>query len=126
MLPTVFANKTGGRLTQPTLTAYWGKVKARANLEFDFYLATKHMSVHRLFKLGLSTRAISAQMGWSEKAVEKLLRVYGHADVVALRRSMRSIPTQFPTQVSRESASDLALSQYGPSPGSPASAGFFR
>jgi hypothetical protein len=54
-LPTVFANKTGGRLTQPTLTAYWGKVKARANLEFDFYLATKHMSVHRLFKLGLST-----------------------------------------------------------------------
>jgi hypothetical protein len=23
-------------------------------------------------------------MGWSEKTVEKLLRVYGHADVVAL------------------------------------------
>ena len=83
-LPLVFVNKTGGRLTQPTLGAYWAQVKARAGLEHDFYLATKHMSVHRLFKLGLSTRAISAQMGWSEKAVDKLLRTYGHADVVAL------------------------------------------
>jgi hypothetical protein len=40
--------------------------------------------VHALYKLGLSPRAIAAQCGWSESAVERLLRVYGHADVVAL------------------------------------------
>jgi integrase len=38
----VFRNKTGGQLTQPTLTAYWKEVKARARLDFDFYMATKH------------------------------------------------------------------------------------
>ena len=32
----------------------------------------------------LSKRAIAAQMGGSERAVENLLRVYGHADLVAL------------------------------------------
>ena len=47
-------------------------------------LATKHYGVHLLYKLGLSKRAIAAQMGWSEDAVDGLLRVYGHADLVAL------------------------------------------
>ena len=28
--------------------------------------------------------SIAAQMGWSEKAVEKLLTVYGHIDLIAL------------------------------------------
>jgi hypothetical protein len=40
--------------------------------------------VHRLYGLGLSKRAIAAQMGWSEQAVDSLLRTYGHADQVAL------------------------------------------
>jgi hypothetical protein len=40
--------------------------------------------VHLLYKLGLSKRAIAAQMGWSEAAVDGLLRVYGHAEDVAL------------------------------------------
>jgi hypothetical protein len=31
--------------------------------------------VHLLYTLGLSKRAIAAQMGWSEKAVDNLLRV---------------------------------------------------
>jgi hypothetical protein len=35
-------------------------------------------------RLGLSSRAIGAQMGWSEKAVDSLLQVYGHVDLVAL------------------------------------------
>ncbi|HEY1275740.1 MAG TPA: tyrosine-type recombinase/integrase [Thermoleophilaceae bacterium] len=80
----VFASKTGKPLSQPTLSGYWSQVKAAAGLEFDFYLATKHYAVHLLYKLGLSKRAIAAQTGWSEGAVEKLLRVYGHADLVAL------------------------------------------
>jgi hypothetical protein len=63
---------------------YWSQVKARAGLDFDFYLASKHYGVHLLYKLGLSTRAIGAQMGWSEGTVEKLLQVYGHIDLVAL------------------------------------------
>jgi integrase len=80
----VFRSKAGKRLSQPTLTAYWAQVRARAGLEHDFYLATKHLGVHLLYKLGLSKRAIAAQMGWTEKNVEKLLRIYGHADLVAL------------------------------------------
>lgn len=30
------------------------------------------------------SRAIGAQMGWSEKAVESLLHVHGHIDLIAL------------------------------------------
>jgi integrase len=84
-LPIVFASKTGKRLSAPTLTGYWAQVKAAAGLDFDFYMVTKHLSVHRLYGLGLSARAIATQMGWAEGAVEKLLRVYGHAEHVALR-----------------------------------------
>ena len=80
----VFHSKTGKRLSQPTHSGYWQQVRAAAGLDFDFYLATKHYAVHRLYKLGLSKRGIAAQTGWSDKAVEKLLRVYGHADLVAL------------------------------------------
>jgi integrase len=80
----VFTTKTGQRLTASTMTGYWGQVKARARLDFDLYLATKHLGVHLLYKLGLSARAIAAQMGWSERGVETLLRTYGHADVAVL------------------------------------------
>jgi integrase len=80
----VFLSKTGRRLSQPMLSGYWSPVKARAGVEFDFYLATKHYGVHLLYKLGLSPRGIAAQMGWSEAAVHNLLRVYGHIDLIAL------------------------------------------
>jgi integrase len=80
----VFTTKTGTRLTASTMTGYWGQVKARAGLDFDLYLTTKHLGVHLLYKLGLSARAIAAQMGWSERGVETLLRTYGHADVAVL------------------------------------------
>jgi hypothetical protein len=66
------------------MSGYWSRVLESAGLDFDLYLAIKHYGVHLLYKLGLSKRAIAAQMGWSEKAVENLLRVYGHADLVAL------------------------------------------
>jgi hypothetical protein len=80
----VFVSKRGKRLSAPALSLYWAQVKARASLDFDFYLATKHYGVHRLYKLGLSRRAIGAQAGWAEHAVDKMLRVYGHTDLVAL------------------------------------------
>jgi hypothetical protein len=35
-------SKTGRPLSQPTLSGYWAQVKARAELDFDFYHATKH------------------------------------------------------------------------------------
>jgi integrase len=96
--PLVFRSKRGLRLTHPTLSGYWGRVLARAGLEFDFYLATKHYGVHLLYKLGLSKRAIAAQCGWSEKAVDNLLRVYGHLDLIALARSMRCMRTWCPCE----------------------------
>jgi integrase len=79
----VFVSKQGKQLTSPTVTQYWSVVRARAGLDFELYWY-KHFGVHRLFKLGLSKRAIAAQAGWSEDAVDGLLRVYGHADLVAL------------------------------------------
>jgi integrase len=84
MVELVFLSKTGRRLSQAVLSGYWSQVKASAGLDFDFYLATKHYGVHLLYKLGLSQRAIAAQMGWAESAVEKLLAVYGHVELVAL------------------------------------------
>ena len=58
-------------------------MRARAGLDFDLYLATKHYGVHLLYRLGLSKRAIAAQVGWSEDAVDGLLRTYGHLDLIA-------------------------------------------
>jgi integrase len=76
----VFRNKTGGRLTAPTLSAYWAQVRARAGLEHDFYVATKHYGVWFMkVRLELPNAAIAAQAGWSEKTVDKMIATYGHA-----------------------------------------------
>jgi integrase len=76
----VFRNKTGGQLTAPTLTAYWKEVRAGARLDRDFYLATKHYSVHYMkVILGLPDAAIAAQAGWSERAITKMVETYAHA-----------------------------------------------
>jgi len=82
----VFLSKQGSPLSASTLSRYWQIVRAAAHLdtETDFYLAVKHWGVNLLWKHGASTRAIAAQMGWSEKAVDALLNVYGHKDLVAL------------------------------------------
>jgi integrase len=82
----VFVGKTGTRLNAALLSMYWSNVRARAQLDlsFDFYRCSKHWGVHRLYLLGLSARAIAAQAGWRESAVEALLGVYAHRDLVAL------------------------------------------
>jgi hypothetical protein len=64
-------------------------VLARAELDFDFYLATKHYCVHYFWAtLGLSERAVAEQMGWSldqtGRAIKKLLDIYGHRSIGAL------------------------------------------
>jgi integrase len=81
----VFTAKRGGRLSQSTLSGYWGQVLARAGLDFDFYLATKHYAVHDLYvRRNLPPRVIAEQMGWTVEGVMKLLRVYGHGEIGAL------------------------------------------
>jgi Phage integrase family len=80
----VFVSKWGKRLSSTTVGQMWALVKDRAGLDFVFNEATKHAGVHRLYKLGLSRRAIAAQAGWSEEDVDAMLRVYGHLDLVAL------------------------------------------
>jgi integrase len=83
----VFVSKTGKRLAAPTLTAYWGQVRARAGLEHDFYLATKHYCVHDMkVRRGLSNADIAAQMGWSESSVETMVSVYAHSGIGAAER----------------------------------------
>jgi hypothetical protein len=73
----------GRRLSAPTMSQYWAVVKARAGLDFDIYEATKHYGVCRLYSAGVSKRTIAYMAGWSESAVDSLLKVYGHADVAA-------------------------------------------
>jgi integrase len=81
----VFTSKRGRRISQSAMSIYWSSVLARAGLDFDFYHATKHYGVHYMWtRLGMSRRAIAAQAGWSVGTVDKMLAVYGHADVGAL------------------------------------------
>jgi hypothetical protein len=90
----VFRAKRGGRMSQQTMAGYWGKVTARACLEFDFYLATKHYCVHYMHTvLQVSPRAIAAQMRWRLANVLKLLEVYGHGDIGALEEVDRAYAT---------------------------------
>ena len=56
----MFVGKLGNRITAPTMSGYRRPVNARAGLDFDFYLATKHLGVHELYRLGLSRRAIAS------------------------------------------------------------------
>jgi len=87
----VFTAKRGDRLSQATLSGYWSPVLVRADLEFDFYLATKHYAVHYMHAtLGLEPRVIAEQMGWTLAGVLKLLAVYGHGDVGALEEIDRA------------------------------------
>jgi hypothetical protein len=78
----VFVSKLGRRMAQSTLSNYWRLVLAKAGLEFDFYLATKHACVHHMWvELGVDKADIEKQMGWSLGGAEELLKVYGHRDV---------------------------------------------
>ena len=69
----VFLSKQGKPLTAQLLSYYWQPVRATAGLEpgTDFYLATKHWGVNLLWKSGVPTRAIAAQMGWSASAASR-------------------------------------------------------
>jgi integrase len=76
----VFRNKTGGPLTAPTMSAYWKEVRARAGVDVEFYVATKHYGVWFLkVREGLDNGAIGAQAGWSEKTVDDMVKTYGHS-----------------------------------------------
>jgi len=80
----VFMSKTGKPLSQATLSGYWAQVKARAELDFDFYHATKHYGTHYMWtELKLSPRAIAAIAGWKTGTITAMLETYGHADVGA-------------------------------------------
>ncbi len=97
----VFRNKTGGQLTQPTLTAYWKEVKARAGLDFDWYMCSKHYGCwYMKVKLGLPNHVIAAQAGWAEKSVEKMVATYTHSEVGALDAidaAWGTVPDAIPT-----------------------------
>ena len=81
----VFVSKTGKRFSQSMLSTYWSNVLSAADLDFDFYHAAKHYGVHYMWtKLNMSNRAIAAQAGWDVSTVDKMLKIYGHADVGAL------------------------------------------
>lgn len=87
----VFRSKTGKRLSAGAMSTYWPVVLAKADLDFDFYHATKHYGVWFMWtKMRMSERAIAAIAGWSLKTVHKMLEVYGHADVGALEEVDRA------------------------------------
>ena len=79
---------------------------ARARLDFDFYLATKHYGVHHMkVQLGLPNHDIAEQAGWSESSVEKMVTTYAHTNVGALDR----IKAAWPDANRTHEASDAAL-----------------
>lgn len=81
----VFLSKTGKRYSQSMLSTYWANVLSASGLDFDFYAASKHYGVWYMWTvLKMSPRAIAAQAGWDVSTVDKMLRVYGHAEVGAL------------------------------------------
>jgi integrase len=83
----VFRSKRGLRLSQPTMSGYWSQVLARARLDFDFYLASKHYGVHYMkVKLRVPNHDIAEQAGWSEAAVEEMVKTYAHISMGALDR----------------------------------------
>jgi integrase len=102
----VFRNKTGGQLTATTLTAYWKEVRARARLDCDFYVATKHFGVwYMKVVLGLPDAVIAAQAGWAEQSVTKMVKTYGHA---VDERRLDEIDAAFTRQRDADRDADLA------------------
>jgi hypothetical protein len=101
----VFRSKRGQRLSQPTMSGYWAQVLARAGLDFDFYLATKHYGVHHMkVRLGLANHDIAEQAGWSEAAVENMVKTYAHTSMGALDRIRVAAETK--TRVIRDAKRD--------------------
>lgn len=99
----VFRNKTGGQLTEPTLTAYWKEVRARARIDRDFYSCSKHYGTWYLkVVLGLPDAAIAAQAGWSERSVTKMVETYAHA---VDERRLDEIDAAFQTQIQTQASS---------------------
>jgi hypothetical protein len=109
----VFRNKTGGQLTEPTLTAYWREVRARSRIECDFYTASKHYGVWYLkVVLGPPDAAIAAQAGWSENSITKMVETHAHAtDDRRLDEIDRAFVTHSVTQTAAESARQADLNQ---------------
>lgn len=109
----VFSNKTGGQLTEPTLTAYWREVRARSRIDCDFYTASKHYGVWYLkVRLGLPDAAIAAQAGWSERSVTKMVATYAHAtDERRLDEIDRAFVTHSVTQTALDPAAGADLNQ---------------
>jgi hypothetical protein len=74
-------------MAQSTLSNYWRLVLAKAGLEFDFYICTRHACCHYLWtELELAERDIEYQMGWAQGGAKQLLKVYGHREQGALER----------------------------------------
>ena len=87
----MFRGKAGRGLTQATLAGYWRLVQARAQVEFDFDMATKYRRVHYMYaERRLPPRVIAEQMGWRLAGMLKLLETYGHGDVGALEEIDRA------------------------------------
>ena len=83
----VFRSKRGQPMSQPTMSGYWSQGLGRARLDFDFYLATKHYGVHHMkVRLGLPNHDIAEQAGWTEAAVEEMVKTYAHTSMGALDR----------------------------------------
>lgn len=81
----LFPSKTGRRMSASGMSGYWSKVLARADLDFEFYLASKHYGVWYMHtKLELPDRVIAAQAGWKRSTVAKMIETYGHGEVGAL------------------------------------------
>ena len=61
------------------MTAYWKKIHARARIEVNFYVTTKHYGVSYLKVFKGSQRRDRRPGGWSEMTVDDMVKTYGHS-----------------------------------------------
>lgn len=103
----VFKSKRGQRFSADTLSTYWRLVCARAGVDADFYLCTKHAFVHDAYvRRGLSADDIAHQCGWSRKGAQDLIdKHYGHAEVGAVARIKAAYTDAQPMHEVRDAAS---------------------
>jgi hypothetical protein len=109
----VFRNKTGGPLTAPTMSAYWKEVRARAGVDVEFYVATKHYGVW--FLKGSTTARSARRPGGPKRPSTTWSRPTGTVPTSAVLTTSTPISRASVMQAARKPAHRAGLNRYRPS-----------
>lgn len=82
--PLLFTTKRASRFAQPTLSMYWGPVRAAAGFEGKDFYELRHFCATFLLERGLSADDVALQLGHTDGG-KLVLSTYGHPSVSASR-----------------------------------------